>query len=378
MITYTGQLRSDEIDPSTSVLGSGMQYTLGGAVAATDTLLAGLDQADGLADGDTIDITGTDRAGNPVAQALTITAATSTLGDLLTEISNAFSGSTAKLADGEIILTDDEDGCSQTDLLLGYTGGGSFELPKYFIVQSAGGQLSHSTSIEIFDSQGASHTLSATFVRTDTINVWDMVLTSISGDVALADRRVKGITFLTNGAFGGLGGIPQDDQSFKMQFGFDPTNTREVNLDFGTIGRYDGLSQFGGQSTAAASGQNGYSSGSLLNVSVTREGVLVGVFTNGVRRDVAALKLATFQNPAGLLSTGSNYFVNSSNSGNPVPTQALAGGAGAVCGGSLEGSNVEVAGEFVDLIQAQNGFQANARTIRVANEMLRELTNLIR
>lgn len=378
LITYTGQLRSDEIDPSTTVLGSGIQYTLGGAVAATDTLLAALDQAAGLADGDTIDITGTDRAGAAVNTSLVITAATSTLDNLLTAISAAFSGSTAKLADGEIILTDDDDGYSQTDLLLGYTGGGSFELPKYFTVQSAGGQLSHSTSIEIFDSQGASHTLSATFVRTNTINVWDMVLTSISGDVALVDRRVKGITFLTNGTFGGMGGIPQDDQSFKMQFGFDPTNTREVQLDFGTIGRYDGLSQSGGQSTAAASGQNGYCSGSLLNVSVTREGVLVGVFTNGVRRDVAALKLATFQNAAGLLSTGSNYFVNSSNSGNPVPTQALAGGAGAVCGGSLEGSNVEVAGEFVDLIQAQNGFQANARTIRVANEMLRELTNLIR
>jgi flagellar hook protein FlgE len=44
----------------------------------------------------------------------------------------------------------------------------------------------------------------------------------------------------------------------------------------------------------------------------------------------------------------------------------------------LEGSNVEVAAEFVSLIQAQNGFQASARTIRVANEILRELANVIR
>jgi flagellar hook protein FlgE len=49
-----------------------------------------------------------------------------------------------------------------------------------------------------------------------------------------------------------------------------------------------------------------------------------------------------------------------------------------VQGGSLEKSNVEIAAEFVNMIQAQNGFQANARTIRVANEMLQELTNLIR
>ena len=44
----------------------------------------------------------------------------------------------------------------------------------------------------------------------------------------------------------------------------------------------------------------------------------------------------------------------------------------------LEKSNVEMATEFVNLMQAQNGFQSNARTIRVVNEMLTELTNLIR
>jgi flagellar hook protein FlgE len=44
----------------------------------------------------------------------------------------------------------------------------------------------------------------------------------------------------------------------------------------------------------------------------------------------------------------------------------------------LEGSNVNAAKEFISLIQAQNYYQANARTIRIANDMLRELTNLIR
>jgi flagellar hook protein FlgE len=37
-----------------------------------------------------------------------------------------------------------------------------------------------------------------------------------------------------------------------------------------------------------------------------------------------------------------------------------------------------VATEFVNLIQAQNGYQANARTIKVANDILGELSNLIR
>ena len=103
-----------------------------------------------------------------------------------------------------------------------------------------------------------------------------------------------------------------------------------------------------------------------------------GLFTNGIRKDLAAIKLATFQNPTGLTSLGNNYFASSGNSGEPVPTQGLSGGAGTVRGGVLEGSNVEIAAEFVNLIQAQNGFQASARTIRVANEILRELANVIR
>jgi flagellar hook protein FlgE len=74
---------------------------------------------------------------------------------------------------------------------------------------------------------------------------------------------------------------------------------------------------------------------------------------------------------------GNGYYVPSANSGEPVATQAMTGGAGSIHGGSLEKSNADVATEFVNMIQAQNGFQANARTIKVANDILRELTSLI-
>ena len=90
------------------------------------------------------------------------------------------------------------------------------------------------------------------------------------------------------------------------------------------------------------------------------------------------MRIALFQNTSGLESVGGGYFIPSANSGEAVATEALTGGAGSIHGGSLEKSNADVATEFVNMIQAQNGFQANARTIRVANEILRELTNLIR
>jgi flagellar hook protein FlgE len=75
---------------------------------------------------------------------------------------------------------------------------------------------------------------------------------------------------------------------------------------------------------------------------------------------------------------GGNYFIPSANSGGAVPTQAVNGGAGQIHGGALEKSNADVATEFINLINAQNGFQANARTIRVATAILQELATLIR
>jgi flagellar hook protein FlgE len=102
------------------------------------------------------------------------------------------------------------------------------------------------------------------------------------------------------------------------------------------------------------------------------------VLFRSVKKDIATLALALFRNPSGLESAGSGYFKASANSGTAVLTQAASMGAGSIQGSALEKSNADIATEFVTLIEAQNGFQANARTISVANDILRELTNLIR
>jgi len=383
-ITFVGNLSADVQEATTTVLTSGTVYTSGGAPATTTTKLADLDQVTSLGDNDQILITGTDRAGNAVDTTFTITDAnTATVGDLLAAITNAFAGSTADIVNGEIQLADSQSGYSQTNLDLTYVDAsgsdGAFELPSYFRMLSVGSEGMYNTDVEIFDSQGIGRVLSAAFVRTAAPNIWDLVLTSISGGIErVVDRRIKDIKFLTDGSFGGMTGTTPDAQTFKIIFSNDPTTTRTITMDFGTVGEYDGVTLSGGATTVSARGQDGYTSGQLSSLSVTGNGILVGLFTNGIRKDLAALKLATFQNPGGLTSLGNNYFESSGNSGTPVPTRGLSGGAGTVRSGVLEGSNVEVAAEFVNLIQAQNGFQASARTIRVANEILRELANVIR
>jgi flagellar hook protein FlgE len=372
-VNFTGNLSADNTaNPTTCLLSSGTQYSEGNATAASDTKIMDLDQASGMTAGSIIRITGTTRDGTAVALNYPITA-TSTMGNLATAITAVFPGSTATISNGEIRLSDNEAGYSKTDLQLSYSGTGTMELPRYFAVLQAGGAETRNTNMEIYDTQGTAHQMSVAFVRTDTPNTWDAVLMSATGDVSLPNRRIEGISFNRDGSFGGVGGA-SDVFSMKDATG----STQDLTLDLGTIGTFDGLSQFGGPSTVSESSQDGYQAGYLSSLSVNHDGVLVGMFTNGVRENIAALQLATFQNSAGLQSAGGSFFLPSANSGNPLPTKAQSGGAGAVTGGSLEKSNVDMASEFVSLIQAQNGYQANARTISVANQMLQSLTTLMR
>ncbi len=384
-ISVTGNLNGDASNPSTSLLGSGILYTCPVGNVGTTTLLSDLDQTSGLVVGEDINIAGTDSDGTAVSAVFDI-AVGSTMGDLLTAISGAFSGATASVFNGEIRLEDDTAGYSQTDLMLTYTanGGGApagtFELPDYFTIIRPGGEAVNDVSIQVFDPQGISHTLSASFIS-NTSGVWDLVMTSVTGDIAaFNDRRISGITFQQGGNYGGIVGAPPDNPTFQLTYGSSPTTVRPITIDFGTVGGRN-LTVSGeatGIASASFSNQDGYTSGQLASMSTSREGILCGLFTNGVSKDIASIKLAVFQNPSGLSSIGNNYFEITGNSGDPVFTRALSSGAGSLRGGALEQSNVEIAAEFVNLIQAQNGFQANARTIKVANEMLRELANLIR
>jgi len=293
-------------------------------------------------------------------------------------------GSTAaaSFVNGQLRITDVASGYSKSDLTMTYSGDGTLTMPAYFELLTVGGNEVKSVNIMTYDSQGGKHVFSGAFVRTNTANTWDMVLTSMSGNInqiTIPNRRIENITFdATNGYYTGVTGGASNPSEFVVSFANDPLNPQTIALEFGTVGQLNGLTQFAGNSTAVAKDQDGYEAGQLSTVSVNNEGIVIGAFSNGIKKDIGAIQLSLFQNTSGLESIGSGYFTSSANSGVPVATQAMSGGAGSVHGGALEKSNSDVATQFVSMIQAQNGFQANARTIRVANDILRELSSLIR
>jgi flagellar hook protein FlgE len=98
----------------------------------------------------------------------------------------------------------------------------------------------------------------------------------------------------------------------------------------------------------------------------------------GVLEEVAQLALARFPNPGGLNREGNGLFAPSPNAGDVVMSTPGDQGLGTLQAGTLEMSNVDLAQEFTNLILAQRGFQANARTITTSDELLQELVNLKR
>ncbi len=392
-ISFTGNLSSDaKGTEAAQILISNLAYTTGdGGEAMATTEIDQLDQFSGGSGTDgqlgagqtgTITISGYNKDGTDLTSGLTFTVAgTTTMGDLVDHLNNnVLADATASFANGRIRITDNETGYSRSDISLSYSGSGSLKTPAYFEISTVGGDEFQSANIAVYDTQGGKHVLSAALVRTGTTNTWDIVLTSITGDVlhiSPESRRVSGLTF--NPQSGAFSGIPDTETAqFVISFAHDAAHTQTIALDFGTTGSFNGLTQFAGNSTAVAREQDGYGAGNLSAVSASSDGMLVGSFTNGVKKDLATLAVALFRNPSGLESVGGGFFVGSANSGGAVITQAMSTGAGSIHGGALEKSNADVATEFVTLIEAQNGFQANARTISVANDILRELTNLIR
>jgi flagellar hook protein FlgE len=392
-VSITGNLSSDATGLTRAqALTSSLRYTYDDGREPTDaTEIDQLDQfsggsgaGGGLGAGQTgtITISGYSPDGSSLSSGLsfTVTGAT-TVGDLINHLNtNVLNGATATLVNGKIRITDDQAGYSKSDISLSYAGAGTLETPPYFEMTTVGGDEVKNINIAVYDSQGGKHVLSAALVRTDTSNTWDMVLTSVSGDIASIlpeNRRINDLAF--NAQTGAFAGIPTSEAAqFVMSFDHDPLHSQAIALNLGTTGSFDGLTQFAGNSTAVARDQDGYEAGNLSAVSVDGEGVLIGAFSNGVKKEIATVQLALFNNPAGLQGVGGGYFTSSANSGAAVATEAMRSGAGSIRGGALEKSNADVATEFVNMIEAQNGFQANARTIRVANDILQQLTNLIR
>lgn len=232
----------------------------------------------------------------------------------------------------------------------------------------------HSAKLDIYDSLGNPHTLEVKWSKIGP-NQWSWMAyfpdePGLSGSSGV-------ISFGPDGKVSNGGTV-----SMNVDFGAYGADVSTITLDFSgeSLGKdlVDGVTQYGSGFTTKAYYQDGYPMGVLQDFSVGQDGTIVGSYSNGRNKTLYSLPVALFANPQGLVKEGETLFSVSPNSGLPEIVTPQEGGAGSILGGTLEMANVDLTEEFVNLIMAQRGFQANARVITTSDQVLEELMNIKR
>ena len=268
-----------------------------------------------------------------------------------------------------------------------------------------------STSISVYDSLGNTHLVTVYFTKvyedtggTGNYWQWNGVADGVSGGVPGTYVMATGYMQFDQG--GALVAEDVNDMDLNVtddtaanfpsdlpaelpiavsDFNFlgGVTQNQAITFDFGTGTAdggtgLDGSTQFGSASGTLFQSQDGYASGSLKSLSINQDGIISGLFTNGQTRTLGQVVVGIFNNPHGLSKMGKNLYGESYESGQPIIGASNTSGRGRLLSNSLELSNVDLAEEFIKLITAQRGFQANSRVITTTDEMLGELVNLKR
>ena len=237
-----------------------------------------------------------------------------------------------------------------------------------------------STPITVYDSLGASHVLSFNYTNTGPA-AWNYSITIPAADVgATGNPVVVQSGTLAFDANGNLTTPAADVSGVSIGTGTtgalaDGASTLTFNWQLYNNGNAL-LTQVAAPSSTSSTNQNGAGSGSLVNFNISSDGTITGSFSNGKTQALGQLALASFANTAGLQLDGGTDFSPTLASGQAVIGIPGTGGRGALSGGALELSNVDIATEFANLIVAQRGFEADAKAVTTFDQITQDTINL--
>lgn len=205
---------------------------------------------------------------------------------------------------------------------------------------------------------------------------WEAAPSSSSSNITVGTPSSGYIEFDSNGKL-----VTTDPTNFSTtpSITLNPASTVgagpfSVKLDFSGVSTYSSSST--GSVTATTDGS---AAGDLGDISVGSDGVITGSYSNGKKQPLGMLALAKFTNPAGLEKDGANLYTTTTNSGSFTGgVVAGSGGTGKLSSGTLEGSNVDLAEQFSDMMITQRAYQANSKIITTSDTMMETLINMIR
>jgi flagellar hook protein FlgE len=246
-----------------------------------------------------------------------------------------------------------------------------------------------STSVQVYAANGATQSLdlnleqlsSTTGGPTGTASAWSVegALTDPGGTPDYTNSTPVTLYFDASGNLlgtsGGTGAGAATATTFALKVPNETTGaatgaTATYNLDVA------GVTANASDDTLSVLSQDGNAPGILQSYSISTNGVIQGAFSNGETKNLGQIALATFANPDGLERTGDSNFISTAASGLAQVGTPDNGARGSLQAGTLEASNVDLATELTDLIQAQSGFEANGSVITTSNQILQALIQL--
>jgi flagellar hook protein FlgE len=232
----------------------------------------------------------------------------------------------------------------------------------------------YSNSVTLHDSLGNKHELSIFFAKTAP-GAWDVYGTA------------DGQTLTANGALGtpaALGSLVFDT-SGKL----DVTGTGVDTLNFAGLDflnnsaalnfsmKLTGTTQFAADNEVRKMAPDGNASGQLTTIDIGADGVLTGKYSNQDSKVLGSVVLSSFDNVNGLRNMGDNVWAESPTSGSPENgAPGMGKSLGSLLGGAVEGSNVDLTSELINLIIAQRTYQANTQTVKTQDQVVQALMNL--
>jgi flagellar hook protein FlgE len=248
-------------------------------------------------------------------------------------------------------------------------GVGDINFPS-FSLSEEGEVVSQSISSTIYDDLGNAHSLVLTFTQVDE-NEWSYEASFLDGE-NITSGQSGTIQFDEKGEL-----ISSD--SFAITF--DPgmgagETTSKINLGNTEEGAF--FTQFSGDNTVSSISQDGFAQGRLLDVNISSDGQIQGSYDNGNIKTLAFLALGNVRNNNGLEMVGGGLYRAGLSAGDVVISSADQMSNTSISTGFLEGSNVDLAKEFTEMITSQRAYQSNARVITTSDEMLSEAVNLKR
>lgn len=230
-----------------------------------------------------------------------------------------------------------------------------------------------SAQTTVYDAAGNAMTLTNYFKRTsaptttDANSTWEVH--SFVGDKELTSGGTAGtsMTFDSTGKMTAPTGAIAYDQ-FTTANSTDP---QAIAFTFGS-----GTTQLSSAFNVASRTQDGKAVGQIQGVTVDEKGLVNASFSNGDTQVLGQVMLANFSNPEGLRQLGSSYWQSTGISGEAKLGAADTNGFGKLMSGTIEGSNVDITEELVNLIAAQRNFQANSKALDTANQISETIFNI--